>query len=328
MHCYKQYAFLYDDRMRLLLRCVCLLQLTGDWAFGTALCHIIPTVFGVVVYASTLSLTVIAVDRFALIVVGVKRRLSPTVALILVLVIAVFSTVVALPMAVFSRHVVFTDPELRLSRRSCVERWPSRQIRKLYTVVTLAVQYFLPLLVIGILYLLVSRHVRASRKQTGSRRRKSRTNRMLAAVVLVFAVAWTPYQLFSVVSEFDPRLVRGPYFRFVDLMLRVVAMGSSGVNPFLYGWMNANFRAAFATILRRRRLPTGAGNHRGAVTEADEFCTPNVERRAIVMRPPRGDDDENVAQQHLALCQQFPANSVLSVSATADVHEAIEVAAV
>ena len=296
-------------------------QLTGDWAFGTALCHIIPTVFGIVVYASTLSLTVIAVDRFALIVVGVKRRLSPTVAIALVLVIAAFSTVVALPMAIFSRHVVFDVPELRYTRRSCVERWPSRQIRKLYTVVTLIVQYFLPLLVIAVLYLLVFRHVRASKKQTGSRRRMSRTNRMLAAVVLVFAVAWTPYQLFSVVSEFDPKRVRGPYFRFVDLMLRVVAMGSSGVNPFLYGWMNANFRVAFATILRRRRLPTGVENH-AAATEADEFCTPNVERRAIVMRR-RG---EEITHQQLALCQQFAATSALSISATAEVHEHIEVA--
>jgi len=305
--------------------------LTEDWAFGTALCHIIPTVFGVVVYASTLSLTVIAVDRFALIVVGVKKRLSPTVAIILVLVIAAFSTVVALPMAIFSHHFVYTDPVLGLSQRStCVERWPSRHIRKLYTVVTLIVQYFLPLLVIAVLYLLVFRHVRASRKQTGSRRRKSRTNRMLAAVVLVFAVAWTPYQLFSVVSEFDPdrvrgpyfRFVDGPYFRFIDLMLRVVAMGSSGVNPFLYGWMNANFRAAFATILRRRRLPTGAENNQAAATEADEFCTPNVERRAIVMRR-RG---EEITHQQLALCERFAATSALSISATAEVHEHIEVA--
>lgn len=190
------------------------------------------------------------------------------------------------------------------------------------------------------LYLLIFWHVRASRQQAGSRRhRKSRTNRMLAAVVLVFAVAWTPYQLFSVVSEFDAERVSGPYFRFVDLTLRVVAMGSSGVNPFLYGWMNANFRAAFATILRRRRLPTGAGtaNHRGggggggAVTEADEFCTPNVERRVIVMQRQRGDDDDEAAaaaaaRQHLALCHQFEATSALSVAAIADVHEEIEVA--
>jgi len=233
------------------------------------------------------------------------RQLSPTVALVLVLVIAVFSAVVALPMAVFSRLVVYTDPILRINRRVCEERWPSTDIRKLYTVATLVVQYFLPLLVIAVLYLLVFWRVRASRKQTGSRRRKSRTNRMLAAVVLVFAVAWTPYQLFSIVSEFDPDRVSGPYFRFVDLMLRVVAMGSSGVNPFLYGWMNANFRSAFVTILRRRRLPTGAGgnNHRGvggggAVTEADEFCTPNVERRVIVMRR-HGNQEEVLLRRYL-----------------------------
>jgi len=144
---------------------------------------------------------------------------------------------------------------------------------------------------------------------------------MLAAVVLVFAAAWTPYQLFSIVHEFDPKRVRGPYFRFVDLMLRVVAMGSSGVNPFLYGWMNANFRAAFSAILRRRRLPTAADNQ-AAQTEADEFCTPNAERRTIVMRQRR----EMAARQPLALGQQFPAVSTFSISATADVHEHIEVA--
>jgi len=304
--------------------------LTDDWAFGTALCHIIPMVMGIVVYASTLSLTVIAVDRFALIVVGVKRRLSPSVALVLVLVIAAFSTVVALPLAVFSRLVVYADPVLRFSRRSCLENWPSRDVRKVYTVVTLVLQYFLPLLLIAVLYLLVFRHVRASAKLTGSRRRMSRTNRMLAAVVIVFAVAWTPYQLYSVVSEFDWDLVRGPYFRFVDLMLRVVAMGSSGVNPFLYGWMNANFRSAFATILRRRRLPTGAGNHNhgAAATEADDFCTPNVERRAIIMK--RRNDETTTADRQLqpasSLRHQFAAVSAVSISATAVVHEEIEVA--
>ena len=303
----------------MLLRYV--VQITGDWAFGTALCHIIPAVFGVVVYSSTLTLTVIAVDRFALIVIGVKRRLSPSVAIVLVLVIAAFSTVVALPIAIFSRHVSFTDPELRLSRRSCGEHWPSLQIRRLYTVVTLILQYFLPLLVIAVLYLLVFRHVRASKKQTGSRRRMSRTNRMLAAVVLVFAIAWTPYQLFSIIHEFDPKLVPVKYFRLMDLMLRVVAMGSSGVNPFLYGWMNANFRAAFSAILRRRRLPTAADTH-AAQTEAEEFCTPNAERRTIVMRPRRHD----MTHQQLTLGHQFPAVSTFSISATADVHEHIEVA--
>ena len=133
--------------------------------------------------------------------------------------------------------------------------WPSglRRIRHLYTIGTLVVQYFLPLAVIAVLYLLVFRRVSASRKQTGRRRVVSKTNRMLVAVVGVFAVAWTPYQLFSVVSEFRPSLVRGPYFKFADLMLRVFAMASSGVNPVLYGWLNTNFRSAFVGCLRRRK---------------------------------------------------------------------------
>ena len=39
-------------------------QLTDNWIFGSVLCHIIPCTLGVVVYASALTLMLIAVDRF------------------------------------------------------------------------------------------------------------------------------------------------------------------------------------------------------------------------------------------------------------------------
>jgi 7 transmembrane receptor (rhodopsin family) len=260
------------------------LQLADDWIFGPVLCHVIPAVFGIVVCASTLTLTVIAADRFALIVIGVRERMSPGTALILVAIITAISTVMSLPIAIFSRlYTVFVP----YSRRFCVEVWPSRlrSVRHLYTVGTLVVQHFLPLTVIAILYLLIFRHVRASRKQTGRQRVVSKTNRMLVAVVALFAIAWTPYQLFSMVSELRPELLRGPYFRFADLMLRVVAMASSGVNPILYGWMNANFRSAFLSFLRRKK-PTFAGNSVviGGSTVRTGRSTVNVDQNHSVVR--------------------------------------------
>ena len=248
-------------------------QLSDDWAYGRALCHVIPAAFAVVVYASTLTLAMIAVDRFRLIVLPTRRRISPLRAIVLLVVIAVLSAAVAVPIAVYGDYVVLDDPTLNLNRRYCTEKWPSRRTRKVYTVLTFAVQFFLPLVVIVVLYLLVFRRVHVSRKQSkgcgggaGGRageNRKSKMNRMLVGVVAVFAVAWTPYQLYSVMSEFQPGLVSGRYYKFVDLMLRVTAMSSSCVNPFLYGWLNDNFRKAFLGIIRRGGGGGGTGGGRG-----------------------------------------------------------------
>lgn len=224
------------------------------------MCHVIPAVFGVVVCASTMTLTVIAADRFALIVVGISRRMSSSTALILVSLIAFVSALISIPAAIFSRIDVAFFPDFNIDRRYCVEVWPAgyRHIRHLYTVGTLVVQYFLPLLVIAVLYLLIFRHVRASRKQTGRQRVVSNTNRMLVAVVAVFAVAWTPFQVFSMVSELRPALVHGPYFKFTDVILRVIAMASSVLNPILYGWMNSNFKRAFLGFLGRGSAVPGS----------------------------------------------------------------------
>jgi len=80
---------------------------------------------------------------------------------------------------------------------------------------------------------------------------KKRTNKMLLAVVAYFSITWTPYHVYFITSELNKNLVTGRYLTLVDLLLRVVALSSSCVNPFLYGWLNANYRAAFLDIIRR-----------------------------------------------------------------------------
>ena len=73
------------------------LQLTDNWAFGSALCHVIPTAFAVVVFSSSFNLMMIAVDRYILIVRPLDRRMSPPAALAGVVVVALLATGAALP---------------------------------------------------------------------------------------------------------------------------------------------------------------------------------------------------------------------------------------
>ena len=226
-------------------------QITGTWIFGKTLCHVIPASFAVVVYDSTLTLTLISVDRFLLIVFPLRRRFSTKLALVLIGIISVISMAVASPIALFGNYFEWDDEQLGIHQRICSEKWPSAKSRLTYTVVTLICQYFVPLVVIGILYFLVFQRVR-QRMGTQSKKklRRTRTTKMLVAVVTVFAVAWTPFHLFSLIAEVNYDLVKGPHFKLMDALLKVVAMSSSCINPILYAWLNDNYRNAFLNLIK------------------------------------------------------------------------------
>ena len=121
-------------------------------------------------------------------------------------------------------------------------------------------QFVIPLSVIGVLYTLIFRRIR-TRMNSSKCSRRTRTTKMVLTVVLVFAIAWTPFHMFSLISELNYDLIKGKYYKFIDALLRVFAMSSSCVNPFLYGWFNENFRNSFlnmiCTTATRRHISRG-----------------------------------------------------------------------
>lgn len=252
-------------------------QITDDWIFGSALCKVIPVCFAVIVYASTLTLTMIAVDRYLLIVMPLKRRMSVKLAMFLVFVIATLSIAVASPIALYSKYVVIDDKVLGLHRRYCLEEWPTPMARFLYTIITLILQFFVPLIIIAILYSHIFKRVR-SRVKTTKHSRKTKTTKMLVAVVSVFAITWTPFHLYAVITEVHYDAVKGKYYKFLDALLRLFAMLSSCLNPFLYGWLNDNYRNAFLSIIRKNPQEGAHMVHR---EDSDEMT-----RRSVVNGSP------------------------------------------
>ena len=77
--------------------------------------------------------------------------------------------------------------------------------------------------------------------------RKKRTNRMLIAMVVIFAICWLPLNIVHMVSEFHRSDIQ--HFKFLFLTTHVIAMSSTVYNPFLYAWLNDNFRKEFQQIL-------------------------------------------------------------------------------
>lgn len=217
-------------------------QLTETWAFGGALCRVIMPTFGVPVFVSSMSILMIAIDRYILIVHPFRKRMSKYMAVAMVVSIAAFTIVLSIPIIVHTRYEVIDYPAIRVYKELCIEIWPKLQLRQAYSVTTVIIQFFIPLVATSILYTNISAVLRNRPIKKNERRRNHKTNKILISIVILFSVCWLPWNLVSLMVEFNQKLLSGRYFKLVDLLLKIFAMSSACVNPFLYGWLNDSFR--------------------------------------------------------------------------------------
>lgn len=76
--------------------------------------------------------------------------------------------------------------------------------------------------------------------------------KMLAVVVLVFALLWLPYRTLVVVNSF----LSPPYLNLGFLLFcRLCVYLNSAVNPVIYALMSQRFREAFHGLFQCRRAP-------------------------------------------------------------------------
>ena len=80
-------------------------------------------------------------------------------------------------------------------------------------------------------------------------KRKKRTNNMLIAMVVIFMCCWMPLNGVLLIREYEEAVERWYYFTLIFFVAHVIAMSSTIYNPFLYAWMNENFKKEFRTIL-------------------------------------------------------------------------------
>lgn len=233
------------------------LSILQSWAFGDVVCHIVPMTLGVTVHVSTMTSTVIAVNRYVIIVHPYREKLKPAVSVVLVAFIWSLSVLIALPLAVFQT----VEWDERDGSLACVEAWPSETAKQFFTVGSIALQYLIPCAVIVFCYVNVSLTLRVrARTIIGSGRisrnriylgllRNRRTNRMLIAMVSIFACCWMPLNAFHIVNDYSEVIREWKHFYGVFLFAHLMAMSSTIYNPFLYGWMNTGFWKEFQHAL-------------------------------------------------------------------------------
>ena len=274
--------------------------LLTSWVFGDALCHIVPMTLGVSVHVSTLTSTAIAIDRYFVIVHPFKPRMKILVCILLIVAIWIISISISLPLAIYQKVSWFQEEEAY----HCHEHWPKPTARQFFTVTSLILQYIVPCSIIIFCYTKVS-FVLKTRARTrmgmGSHnrdrdeleiRRKRRTNKMLIAMVSIFVCCWLPLNVVHLTMEYQSTIAEMKYFLLIFLFAHVIAMSSTVYNPFLYAWMNENFKKEFKQVVPCLFAQGSHRNHNGA---ASQYTSVDTQHTLINRSPPRERNGETQA---------------------------------
>lgn len=227
------------------------------WIFGTWLCHMVAYAQGCSVYISTLTLTAIAIDRFFVIIYPFQQRMRLLACIVIIIIIWMVSLLLTLPYGLYMQvaNLNFTGTY----QLYCEEDWPSEGYRKVYGSITTIMQYLFPFCIISFCYICVSVRLndrakskpgaKTTKKEELDRDRKKRTNRMLIAMVAVFGFSWLPLNVVNMLDDFYVHTADWKFYNFIFFIAHCIAMSSTCYNPFLYAWLNDNFRKEFKLVL-------------------------------------------------------------------------------
>ncbi|GFU38246.1 probable G-protein coupled receptor 83 [Nephila pilipes] len=231
--------------------------LFDHWPFGSFMCSFVPLVQVTSVYVSTFTMTCIAIDRYRIISKPLEPRLRSAQAVKIIAGVWFLALLLSLPHAIYNRiEIIFTLKYL-MRCRAVYPPGTSRWI----TLVAVFTQYVLPLTITGTLYYLIivkvwsrnSLGVVTEGQMYSQAQAKKRTIKMLVAVVILFALCWLPLNIFNILREFNSPtrgFHRSVSFSTVFFICHWLAMSSVCYNPFIYCWLNDNFKAGALSCLQ------------------------------------------------------------------------------
>lgn len=224
------------------------------WVFGEALCKISAFIQCMSVTVSILSLVLVALERHQLIINPTGWKPSISQAYLGIAVIWLIACVLSLPFLANSvlENVFHKNHskalEFLADKVVCTESWPLDHHRIIYTTFLLLFQYCIPLAFILVCYLRIYQRLRRQRHafHKGSYSSQAwqvkRINGILVAMVAAFALLWLPLHVFNSLEDWYHEAIPICHGNLIFLVCHLLAMASTCVNPFIYGFLNTNFK--------------------------------------------------------------------------------------
>ena len=276
------------------------LYVTGSWVFGDFMCRLVSFLYYLATNFSILILTVISVERYISVCLPRQMRLTAKKAFTTTVVLWLVAVFTALPL-LFVRKSVFNP---RLNVEFCVETW-SFKYSKVYRTVTLALFYIMPLAFMAMVYYKIGRKVWASANKTRTMKlsnkhasnSKLRLTKIALAIILSFAVSWTPVHTMTILFLFDRK--NYPYSReaahIAKPIIFFVAFSNCALNPLLYCYMSQNFRKAFQIFWKRRSRRDFGDSISASRTSTKRFSRRSKRKAEEAEKEPNGEPLEHGA---------------------------------
>ncbi|KAI1729902.1 7 transmembrane receptor (rhodopsin family) domain-containing protein [Ditylenchus destructor] len=93
------------------------------------------------------------------------------------------------------------------------------------------------------------------KRVAGVTAQQRRTTTILAAMVLMFGLAWLPQNVITLIIEYDESILHSNstnYTYLVSMIAHSIAMLANVANPMIYGWLNPTFKRLFLEAFRRK----------------------------------------------------------------------------
>lgn len=233
------------------------------WVFGQLLCKAVPFVQCLSVTVSILSLVVIALERYQLIINPTGWKPSVPQAYLSMVAIWAAACLVSLPFLIF--HVLTDEPLADIgdpiapsfTQPICMESWPSRQHKLIYTTWLFAFQYCAPLAFIAVCYGWIYARLRTKKDLLGKagevrRPRASKVRKItaiLGLLVLAFGLCWLPLNVFNIIADWDLEAMMSCDHNLIFSLCHLAGMASTCINPVVYGFLNNNFKKELWAII-------------------------------------------------------------------------------
>ena len=226
--------------------------------FGQALCRLRYFVTDVSIVVSVQSLVLIAVDRFVAVVFPLRPSLiSSKRCRLFILVIWVVAMAVSCPQLLVWK--VVDNTERLVCQRELNDKFRESSSIKNYTLVTIIVFLYVPLVLIAIFYFSIAVRIKSqkipgepsvnARKQRLKRERNAL--KMSVAIVFAFAVCWLPsciiFFLFLFLS--DSAMMSSCAFQYSAHITIILVRSYCAVNPCICFIFSGNYRQGLKNLL-------------------------------------------------------------------------------
>ncbi|KAH3855842.1 somatostatin receptor type 4-like [Dreissena polymorpha] len=230
--------------------CIATTRITRHWVLGEIVCKLITYVQFVSGISSILTMVMISVDRFISVCLLNKYKMTRrdlTLSLVATWVISA-----AFPIPVAISQTVKTVNSDDQAYKYCGVEWSINFRSDIYLTFMVTFFFFIPLIVIIILYsriwLIVkcsnSRAMHGNGRSEQANKKQIRLVKMFASIVALFVVMWLPFFILSFLGVFYNQITSTHF-----TVTLILALANTCQNPLIYGYFNRRLRSEFKTML-------------------------------------------------------------------------------